>query len=96
MSQFNAQSTADEVLAGQDLSGKIVFITGGASGLGLETARAMAAKGAHVILAARDQDKLDQAREEIEREVEGAIVETIVVDLASLACVRNCGTPVSS
>ncbi|KUO49369.1 MAG: short-chain dehydrogenase [Sphingomonadales bacterium BRH_c3] len=91
MSQFNAQSTTDEVLAGHDLSGNIVFITGGASGLGLETARAMAAKGAHVILAARDQDKLDQAREEIEREVEGAIVETIVVDLAALASVRNCG-----
>ncbi|MEP2179847.1 MAG: SDR family NAD(P)-dependent oxidoreductase, partial [Marinomonas sp.] len=54
MSEFGAQSTTDEVLAAHGLTGQTVFITGGASGLGQETARAMAAKGAHVVIAARD------------------------------------------
>lgn len=91
MSGFGATSTADEVLAGHDLSGKTVFITGGASGLGQETARAMAARGAHVVLAARDQGKLDAAADAIRADVAGAQVDTIVVDLASLASVRACG-----
>ena len=61
MSAFSGNSTADEVLEGVDLKGKRVFITGGASGLGQETARAMLEKGARVVLAARDQGKLDAA-----------------------------------
>ena len=40
---FNAQSTAAEVIAGVDLTGKRAVVTGGASGIGLETARALAA-----------------------------------------------------
>lgn len=91
MSNFGAQSTTDEVLSGKDLSGKTVFITGGNSGLGQETGRAMAAKGAHVVLSGRDQDKLDAAREAICSEVEGANVETIVGDLGSIDSVRQCG-----
>ena len=43
---FGAASTTDDVLEGHDLTGTKVFVTGGNSGLGLETARAMAAKGA--------------------------------------------------
>ena len=88
---FGAQSTADEVLEGHDLSGKTVFVTGGNSGLGQETARAMAAKGAHVIISGRDQSKLDTAKAAIEGEVPGAKVETIVGDLGSLDSVRACG-----
>lgn len=91
MTTFGAQSTADEVLAGVDLSGQTVFITGGASGLGLETARAMAARGARVVLAARDPARLEAAAEAIRARVPGAAVETIEVDLASLASVRACG-----
>lgn len=90
MGQFGATSTADEVLQGRDLSGRTAFITGGYSGLGKETARAMAAKGAHVILAGRDAGKLDDAAREI-GEATGARVDTIVCDLASLASVRACG-----
>lgn len=90
MSEFGATSTTDDVLGGHDLSGKTVFITGGASGLGQETARAMAAKGAHVVLAARDQGKLDAAAEAIRSDVDGAEVETILLDLASLESVRAC------
>ncbi len=91
MSEFDAQSTTDQVLAAHDLSGQTAFITGGASGLGQETARAMAAKGAHVVLAARDQSKLDEAAAAIRAETGSELVETIRVDLASLDSVRQCG-----
>jgi len=88
MSEFGAQSTADEVLAAHNFTGQTAFITGGASGLGQETARAMAAKGAHVILAARDQAKLDQAAATIREQTGSDQVETICLDLASLDSVR--------
>ncbi|MEU7989616.1 SDR family NAD(P)-dependent oxidoreductase [Streptosporangium canum] len=52
-SGFNARSTADEVLAGIELSGKNVLITGGYSGLGLEATSALARAGAHVMVPAR-------------------------------------------
>lgn len=92
MSDFGATSTTDDVLAGKDLSGKTVFVTGGNSGLGLETGRAMAAKGAHVVLAGRDQAKLDQAVATIKADHSDANLETIVCDLSSLDSVRACGT----
>ncbi|KPQ24143.1 MAG: Dehydrogenase, partial [Porphyrobacter sp. HL-46] len=61
MSTFGRDSTTDDVLAGHDLAGVTVFITGANSGLGQETARAMAAKGAAVVMAGRDQARLDEA-----------------------------------
>jgi NAD(P)-dependent dehydrogenase (short-subunit alcohol dehydrogenase family) len=51
---FTRESTADEILAGIDLTGKRAIVTGGASGIGVETARALAAAGAEVTLAVRD------------------------------------------
>ncbi|WP_370191106.1 SDR family NAD(P)-dependent oxidoreductase [Qipengyuania sp.] len=87
MSTFGFESTADEVLEGKDLSGRTALITGGYSGLGMETARAMAAKGAHVILSGRDATKLAAAADEI-AETTGARVDTLVCDLASLDSVR--------
>jgi NAD(P)-dependent dehydrogenase (short-subunit alcohol dehydrogenase family) len=51
---FNAESTAADVVAGIDLSGRRVIVTGGASGIGVETARVLAAAGAEVTLAVRD------------------------------------------
>ncbi len=96
MTVFNAQSTADEVLAGCDLAGQTILITGGASGLGQETARAMAARGARVVLAARDEGKLAAAADAIRAEIPGAEVETLVVDLASLASVRAAGEEAAS
>ena len=53
---FNAQSTAAEVVAGVDLTGRRAIVTGGASGIGIETARALAAVGAEVTLAVRDTE----------------------------------------
>jgi len=51
---FEFTSTADDVLKGVDLGGKRAIITGGASGIGFETARALAKAGADVTLAVRD------------------------------------------
>ena len=88
MSEFGFDSTADEVLEGHDLGGRTVLVTGGYSGIGKETARAMAAKGAHVILSGRDATKLAAAADGIAEET-GAQVDTLVCDLASLASVRG-------
>jgi len=88
MSEFGWGSTADEVLAGKDLSGRTVFITGANSGLGQETARAMAARGAEVILAGRDQAKLDEAVAAIRAEHPKAQLDTLTVDLTSLENIR--------
>jgi NAD(P)-dependent dehydrogenase (short-subunit alcohol dehydrogenase family) len=52
-SPFGYRSTAAEVIAGIDLSGKVALVTGGYSGLGTETVRALAGAGAHVIVGAR-------------------------------------------
>ena len=90
MSQFGFESTADEVLEGKDLSGQTILITGGYSGLGQETARALAAKGAHVILSGRDATKLAATADEIATTT-GAQVDTLVCDLASLESIRAAG-----
>lgn len=90
MSRFGFATTADEVLEGQDLAGRTILVTGGYSGLGHETARALAAKGAHVILSGRDATKLSAAADEIAT-MTGAKVDTLVGDLASLASIRAAG-----
>ncbi|MBV8636680.1 MAG: SDR family NAD(P)-dependent oxidoreductase [Candidatus Eremiobacteraeota bacterium] len=56
-SGFGFKTTAAEVIAGHDLTGKLAIVTGGYSGIGLETTRAFASAGAHVIVPARDMDK---------------------------------------
>ncbi len=85
---FDANTTAHEVLAGQQLQGVRILVTGGSGGLGKEAARALAAKGAEVILAARSADKLVQARTDIVDATGNANVATLVLDLASLDSVR--------
>lgn len=60
-SSFDADSTAEEVTAGLDLRGKTFAITGANSGLGYETMRVLALRGAHVIAIARTQEKAEQA-----------------------------------
>lgn len=90
MSQFGFSSTADEVLEGKDLSGRTFLVTGGYSGLGRETARALASKRAHVILSGRDATKLSAAADEIAEQTRSK-VDSLVCDLASLASVRMAG-----
>jgi NAD(P)-dependent dehydrogenase (short-subunit alcohol dehydrogenase family) len=90
-SAFGATSTADAVLAGANLSGKRVLVTGVSAGLGVETARALAARGARVIAAARDLKKAESAMAQAWTEAKnGGGIELIALDLASLASVRAC------
>ena len=60
-SGFGHDSTADDVLAGIDLTGKLAVVTGGYSGLGLETTRALTKAGAHVVVPARRPDAAREA-----------------------------------
>lgn len=91
MSRFGFSTTADEVFEGKDLTGRSFLVTGAYSGLGQETARALAARGAHVILSGRDATKLSAIADEIATTT-GARVDTLVCDLASLASIRAAGT----
>jgi NAD(P)-dependent dehydrogenase (short-subunit alcohol dehydrogenase family) len=89
---FNANSTTDEVLANISLAGRRVLVTGVSAGLGVETARALAAHGAHVVGIARDLEKAQAATEGVRvaaREGGGSL-ELASADLASLASVRAC------
>jgi len=88
---FGATSTTDDVLAGVDLSGKRILVTGVSAGLGVETARALAAHGAQVVGAARDLDKAAVATEQVRAQAaRGGGLELVRLDLASLASVRAC------
>jgi NAD(P)-dependent dehydrogenase (short-subunit alcohol dehydrogenase family) len=85
MTAFDAASTADEVLAGVDLSGATVLVTGTSSGLGLETARVLDAHGANVVGVVRDIEKGRRSLDEV-----GATgVDLYQADLASLGSVRS-------
>ncbi|MFD8102224.1 oxidoreductase [Nocardia fluminea] len=70
------------------LAGRIAVVTGANTGLGFETARAVAARGATVMLACRDSGKAADAAQRITTRVPGARVDTVALDLASLASVR--------
>jgi NAD(P)-dependent dehydrogenase (short-subunit alcohol dehydrogenase family) len=88
---FGAQSTTDEVLEGVGLSGKRILVTGVSAGLGVETARALAAHGAQVVGAARNLDKAHAATEPVRAQAaNGGGLELVELDLASLASVRAC------
>jgi NAD(P)-dependent dehydrogenase (short-subunit alcohol dehydrogenase family) len=89
---FGATSTTDDVLSGVDLKGKRILVTGASAGLGVETARALAAHGAHVIGAARDLDKAQAATGQVRKAAAsgGGSLELIAIDLASLDSVRAC------
>lgn len=77
--------TAGEI---PDQTGRVVIVTGGNSGLGFETAKALAAKGATVILACRNLTKAQAALEKIRQAVPQAKAEVMPLDLADLASVR--------
>jgi NAD(P)-dependent dehydrogenase (short-subunit alcohol dehydrogenase family) len=70
-----------------DQKGRTALVTGANGGLGLETARALAAAGAHVVIAARNQEKATSAVAEINRTVPDSSLELIALDLGSLASV---------
>jgi len=72
-----------------DLTGRTAFITGGNSGIGMETARVLTRHGAAAVLAGRDQTRLDEAATELRRQQPDAAVRTAVLDLGSLASIRS-------
>lgn len=89
--QFGEQSTTDEVLSDVTLDGKRVLVTGVSAGLGVETARTLAAHGATVVGAARNLDKARKATEQVRKDAtRGGSLELIELDLASLKSVRAC------
>jgi NAD(P)-dependent dehydrogenase (short-subunit alcohol dehydrogenase family) len=88
---FGANSTTDDVLAGVNLRGKRVLVTGVSAGLGVETARALAAHGAEVVGAARDLAKAETATASVRAQAaNGGSLELVRLDLASLESVRAC------
>ena len=88
---FGATSTTDEVLQGIDLTAKRVLVTGVSAGLGVETARALAAHGAQVVGAARDLSKAQTATEQVRSQAaRGGSLQLVQLDLASLESVRRC------
>jgi NAD(P)-dependent dehydrogenase (short-subunit alcohol dehydrogenase family) len=88
MSDFGATTTASDVIVGVDLHGKHAIVTGASSGLGAETARALASAGAAVTLAVRNREAGEQVRSAIAAEVPGAELEVAALDLSDLASVR--------
>src|SRR6201990_3212226 len=90
--QFGADSTTDEVLAGVDLKGKRILVTGVSAGLGVETARALAAHGAQVVGAARDLVKGQAATAQVRKDADanGGGFEMVELDLAKLESARAC------
>jgi NAD(P)-dependent dehydrogenase (short-subunit alcohol dehydrogenase family) len=87
--RFGRDSTTADVLAGLELGGRVVLVTGASGGLGAEAARALAEKGATVTLAVRDVDKGRQVAESIRSEHAGADVEVMGLDLTSPASIRR-------
>ena len=89
-STFGAHSTTEEVLSGVNLQGKRILVTGVSAGLGVETARSLAAHGAHVVGAARDLTKAEKATEQVRKDAaaHGGSFELVELDLASLKSVR--------
>jgi len=90
--RFGATSTTDEVLAGVNLRGKRILVTGVSAGLGVETARSLVAHGAQVVGAARDLAKAEAATAQVRKDAvaNGGGFELVELDLGSLKSVRAC------
>lgn len=89
---FGASSTTNEVLSGINLRGKRILVTGVSAGLGVETARSLAAHGAHIVGAARDLKKAETATDQVRKDAgaAGGSFELIALDLGNLKSVRAC------
>src|ERR1700688_1627172 len=85
-SAFGPTSTTEDVLAGVNLQGKRILVTGVSAGLGVETARSLAAHGAHVVGAARDLAKAEGATAQVRKDAakNGGGFELVALDLSDL------------
>lgn len=93
MAVLGARTTAEEATVGVDLTGKVAIVTGASSGLGAETARVLALRGAHVIMACRDLVRAENARRKLLAKSKGLVpesrLELMRLDLANLSSVRT-------
>ncbi|CAL5422546.1 unnamed protein product [Camellia sinensis] len=87
-SGFGSASTAEQVSDGIDATNLTAIVTGGASGIGLETARVLALRNAHVIIAARNMEAANEAKQLILKENENARVDILKLDLCSMKSIR--------
>ena len=92
MKTLEATSTTEDVLSGVNLHGKRILVTGVSAGLGVETARSLAAHGAHIVGAARDLAKAEAATVQVRKDAAGnsGSLELVELDLANLKSVRDC------
>ncbi|CAA7399053.1 unnamed protein product [Spirodela intermedia] len=91
-SGFSSSSTAEEVTEGIDGTGLTAVITGASSGIGKETARVLALRGVHIVMGVRNLSAGNSVKEEIVKEIPGAKIDTLELDLASMASVRKFST----
>ncbi|KAL7136483.1 hypothetical protein ABFS83_10G034100 [Erythranthe nasuta] len=87
-SGFGSASTAEHVTQGMDAANLTAIITGGASGIGLETTRVLASRNAHVIIAARNMEAANEAKQLIINDNENARVDVLKLDVSSLKSVK--------
>ncbi|KAJ3694081.1 hypothetical protein LUZ60_009561 [Juncus effusus] len=87
---FGSASTAEQVTEGIDASNLTAVITGGVGGIGLETARVLALRGVHVIIAARNTEAALNAKKTILEKHPNSRVDALKLDLSSLKSVREC------
>jgi len=89
---FGATSTTEDILSGLNLKGKRILVTGVSAGLGVETARSLAAHGAQVVGAARDLSKANAATNKVRNDAaaNGGSFQLVELDLANLKSVRVC------
>ncbi len=87
--EFGEHTSAEEAARDIDLSGKTIVLTGGSAGLGVETARVLAGRGARIISVVRDEAKGEAAAAEIRKSVPNANIEIAVLDLFDLDSVKR-------
>jgi NAD(P)-dependent dehydrogenase (short-subunit alcohol dehydrogenase family) len=87
-SPFGAYTDARDVVAGHDLTGKVAIVTGGATGIGIETARALAEAGAEVVIAVRKPDLAEVAVADINKTAKGVKASWSMLDLSSFKSIR--------
>jgi NAD(P)-dependent dehydrogenase (short-subunit alcohol dehydrogenase family) len=87
-SPFNGRSQAEDVIKGVNLKGKTAIVTGGASGIGVETVRALASAGAKVVMPVRSRAAGEKAAAELRKDTGNNAIEIADLDLADYASVR--------